>query len=160
MEELEGVFFEPTTRMHDLMSAWNNDHDDERNHFIVDEDHDFEEVELRAGAENGTVDLLHPDFTFDEFWWLARRKFTWLGRDIFVSTFDSYGDDNSNFWWFFEVFEEDASPLFSVDGLDAGGLYTGVDVYSRTVMDTTTTFCDYVFRLMTRSNTIWTNLYL
>jgi hypothetical protein len=36
--------------------------------------------------------------------------------------------------------------------------YNGLQVCSRSVTDATTTVCDYVFQLMTRSNTVWTDL--
>jgi hypothetical protein len=36
--------------------------------------------------------------------------------------------------------------------------YDGLQVFSRSVTDATTAVCDYIFQLMTRSNTIWTYL--
>jgi hypothetical protein len=157
----EEAFFQPCTRMHDLMRAWNVDHeDDEDEESPFPEDLDFEEVELRAGAGNGADDLFHhPDFTFDNFWQLARRKIVWMSTEIFVDALDDE-DLRETLMDFVDCFGYD-SPLFSVrpagSSLDIDR-YDELQVYSRSVTDATTAVCDYIFRLMTSSNTIWTHL--
>jgi hypothetical protein len=58
---MEEAFFEPCSRIHDLIRA-------ENGHFLFPVDVAFEEVELRAGVGNGAYDLFHhPDFTFEDF---------------------------------------------------------------------------------------------
>jgi hypothetical protein len=96
---MEAALFVPCTRMHDLMRAWNVNHehdedDDEVILFSEEWDMTFEEVELRVGAENGAVDLFHqyPDFTFDNLWCLASRKIVWMSPDIFIESLATHDD--------------------------------------------------------------------
>jgi hypothetical protein len=113
---MEETLFEPCTRMHDLMRAWNVNHehgDDGDEGSPFPEDMDFEEVELRAGAGNGADDLLHhPDFTFDNFCELARRKIVWMGPEIFVDALPTDGDLRYALFMFGDCFEYET--LFSV----------------------------------------------
>jgi hypothetical protein len=154
---MEEAFFVPCTRMHDLMRAWNADHE-----HTFPENIDFEEVELRAGAGNGAGDFFHhPDFTFDNFWKLTHRKIVWMGPEIFVEALAA--DENVRYalYDFRECFEFET--IFSVRpathwDLTHPGWYNALRVCSRSMTNATTTICDYVFQLMTRSNTIWTNL--
>jgi hypothetical protein len=145
--------------MHDLMRAWNVDHEhDDNEPFLFPEDLHFEEVELRAGAGNGAVDFVHPDFIFHNFWQLARRKIVWMGPEIFVNA--QVADENvTNYFLFRECFEYET--LFSIiptTTLDTSEDDELLQVCSPYVTDATTTVCDYVFQLMTRSNAIWTGL--
>jgi hypothetical protein len=164
---MEEAFFQPCTRMHDSMRAWNVEHEndvdvDENEHYLLPEDTDFEEVELRAGAGNGAYDLFHhPDFTFDEFWRLTQRKIVWMGPETFVESLDALATDEDvlaavlDFRVLFgyeTMFSVTPATSLDTDGDD------GLQVYSSSVTDATTTVCDYVFQLMTRSNTIWTHL--
>jgi hypothetical protein len=157
---MEKAFFVPCTRMHDLMRAWNVDHEhDDDKPFLFPEDLDFEEVELLAGAGNGAVDFLHPDFTFHNFWQLTRRKIVWMSPEIFVDAQTGNENVTTTNVLFRECFEYET--LFSVilaTTLDTSGDNKLLQVCSRSVTDSTTTACDYVFQLMTRSNAIWTGL--
>jgi hypothetical protein len=151
---MDEAFFLPCTRMRDLMRAWNVDHEhDDDEPFLFPEDMDFEEVELRAGAGNCTVDFLHPDFTFDNFWQLTCRTVVWMGPEIFVEALVA-DEEITCIFVFRECFEYET--LFSVS-LDTGR-DNKLQVYSHSVTDATTTVCDCVFQLMTRDNTIWTGL--
>jgi hypothetical protein len=147
-------FFVPCTRMHDLMRAWSLD---PRHYLVFPENMGFEEVELRTGAPNVGVDFFHhPDFTFDDFWQLTRRKIVWMGPEIFVDSLVANRDIRDAL----TDFRQQSRPLFSVrpaNSLDTGG-DNELQVYSLSVTDATTAVCDYVFQLMTRSNTIWTHL--
>jgi hypothetical protein len=159
---MEEAFFQPCTRMHDIMRAWNVEHENDDDEVPFPEDLDFEEVELRAGAGNGAYGLFrHPDFTFDDFWQLTRRKIVWMGPNTFLDALVSSEDvlvvalmDFADCFGYEKLFSvEPAGPsLDTTDGDNA------LQVYSRSVTDATTTVCDYVFQLMTRSNTIWTHL--
>jgi hypothetical protein len=160
---MEEAFFVPCTRMHDLMCAWNVEHehgDDGDGDFYFPEDIGIEEVELRAGAGKGAVDFFHhPDFTFDDFWQLEHRKIVWIGPEIFVETVGGDEDFRETLMEFVACFGYES--LFSVS--PATSLYTSEDnerlrVCSRSVTDATTTVCDYVLQLMTTSNTIWKQL--
>jgi hypothetical protein len=80
---MEEAFFVPCTRLHDLIRAWNVDREPCDDDFLSPLD--FEEVELRDGAENGAVDFLHnTDFTFSELSWLACCNIVWMGPDILL----------------------------------------------------------------------------
>jgi hypothetical protein len=111
---MEEAFFQPCTRMHDLMRAWNVDHEYGDDGDFVFEDMDFEEVDLRAGAGNATDDLFHhPDFTFGgDLWQVARRKIVWMSTEIFVDALDDE-DLRETLMEFVDCFGYD-SPLFSV----------------------------------------------
>jgi hypothetical protein len=160
---MEEAFFVPCTRMRDLMRAWNNEHEfdeDDDEHYPFPEDMDFEEVELRAGAGNGAVDLFHhPDFTFDDFWQLTQRKIVWMGPEIFVETVGGYVGFCETLMEFVDCFGYES--LFFVSpatSLDTGEDNDALHVRSRSATDATATVCDNIFQLMTRSNTIWTHL--
>jgi hypothetical protein len=151
---MEETFFVPCTRMHDRMRASNAE-----NGYAFPEDMAFEEIELRAGAGNGELDFFHhPDFTFDDFWQIARRKIVWMNPETFVEYLDDEDVRETllhfRLWFGYR-------PLFSVrpagPSLDTDG-EEGLKVYSSSVTDVTTTACDHVFQLMTRSNTIWTHM--
>jgi hypothetical protein len=161
---MEEAFFVPCTRMHDIMRAWNVEHDHgvdgDEDGFLeyLFRDMDFEEVELRAGVGNSVDDFLHPNFTFDNFYQLARRKIVWMGPEIFVDALTTNADLRYALLMFGDCFEY--GTLFSVR--PATNLDTGRDnelqVCSRPVTDAAVTVCDYVLQLMTTSNTIWTQL--
>jgi hypothetical protein len=148
------TLFVPCTRMHDLMRAFNDDHEHvDDGDFVFPEDVDIEEVELRAGVGNGDVALFHqyPDFTFDNLWRLARRKIVWISPDIFFEALVTSDDTREalNYVDFFEY-----QSLFSVRPATSFGY--PLRVCSRSAgTDATTIACDYVFQLMTRSNTNW-----
>jgi hypothetical protein len=149
---MEEAFFVPCTRMHDLMR-------DPDNVEVFPGNIDFEEVELHARAGNTVDGFLHPDLTFDNFCQLARRKIVWISTETFVESLDD--EDFRETLLRFRLWVG-YRPLFSVrlagHSLDTDGDDEGLQVYSRSVTDVTTIACDYVFQLMTRSNTIWTHL--
>ncbi len=154
---MEEALFASCTRMQDLIRAWN---DNPENNASLFRNFDFEEVELRAGVGNDAGDFFHhPDFTFDNFWQLTHRKILWMSTEIFVDALDDE-DLRETLMDFVDCFGYD-SPLFSVrpagSSLDIDR-YDELQVYSRSVTDATTAVCDYIFRLMTSSNTIWTHL--
>jgi hypothetical protein len=158
---MEEAFFEPCTRMHDIMRAWNVEHENDDDEDGFPEDMDFEEVRLRAGAGNGAYGFFHhPDFTFDDFWQLTRRKIVWMGPRTFVDALTADEDILAALMDFADCFEYES--LFSVEragpSLDTNDGGDKLQVYSRSVTDATTTVCDHVFRLMRRSNTIWTHM--
>jgi hypothetical protein len=79
----ETTLFVPCTRMHDLMRAWNLDLP-EHDILLFLENMGFEEVEQNTEVRNGAVNFLHhPDFTFDNFWQLTKRKIVWMGPEVF-----------------------------------------------------------------------------
>ena len=150
----------PCTRMHDLMRAWHDDleHDD---FYGFPGDIDFEEVELRAVTGNGEVDFMHeyPDFTFNDFWQLTRRKIVWMGPEIFVESLDD--EDARDALLGFREWFSYGRPLFSVRLATSLGIDEDnqLRVCSRSaVPSATTTVCDHIFQLMTRSNIIWEHL--
>jgi hypothetical protein len=169
MEELESdsFVFVPCTRMRDRMRAENENHgnhDGDAAPFLFPDDIEIEEVELRPGAGNSAVDFLHPDFMLEILWQLTHHKIVWLGRDILIAALDSENDeDGSDAIGFFCRLFGYGSPRFSVHvrpiiGLDTDGPDNRVDLYSHSEAETNTTACDYLFQLMTRSNSIWTYL--
>jgi hypothetical protein len=155
---MEEAFFVPCTRIRDRIRARNDDIDDDDDNDVDEDAMAFEEVELRAGAGNvGGAFFHHPDLMFAYFWQLTRSKIVWLGPDIFVEALDDLDLRDALYdvrkWFGYET-------LFSVrpvNSLDTGR-YNELQVCSRSVTDATTTVCDYLFQLMTRSNTIWTHL--
>jgi hypothetical protein len=150
---MEEAFFVPCTRMHDLIRAWNVVRRLGDDDFLFPED--FEEVEVRDGAEDGAVDFLHnTDFMFDKLWRLAGHKIVWMDPEILLLA----GRADGNIGEVCEHFGF-SRHLFSFGvGERRGKRMTSVFPF-RTVTDaTSTTVCNYVFQLMTWSNTLWTHL--
>jgi hypothetical protein len=82
-DTMEEDLLVPSTRLHDLVNAWNGA--DDKDYY-----YDFDEVELRAGApaySSAAGEVLHPNCTWEKMFAVTRSNHVWMGPEVMVGAF-------------------------------------------------------------------------
>jgi hypothetical protein len=137
--------FEPSTRLHDLVHAADDD-ESLLLHYVDFRDR-FEEVELRAWTGYISAgECLRPNCTWDELWLPACEKLVWMDLEVVVGVGFSEDDEE----WFYSLGCNVLSPTGRID--EDTEISDSLHLLSPSVAQSATTVCDYLLQLMTSSN--------